>query len=173
MTSPFKHFLVWLTFSLFIAAMMENADGQILYVPVPGFDEALSPGEYDPLAGDDIPKEVLSDGKLENRIKRQLDRSPFVNGNITVQVDDGTAVLSGSVENRDAMAIAVEIAYDAGATNVHNHLHLRDHLDRPWTKMTDRELKEAVEDELYWSPFVNSVPIRVQAQNGIVTLSGR
>ena len=61
----------------------------------------------------------------------------------------------------------------SGATNVKNHLRIRELRDRPWKELTDRELKEAVEDELYWSPFVNSVQIRVQVRNGIVTQSGR
>lgn len=172
MISLLKYFFVFVTFSLFIAAMMENAVGQILYVPVAGFDEAISPGTYDPLSDDDNTY-VLSDEELEYHIQRRLEVSPFVNGDITVKVEYGSAILSGYVQDRDDMADAVEIAYDSGATNVKNRLQIRELRDQPWRKMTDRELKEAVEDELYWSPFVNSVPIRVEVQNGIVTLSGR
>src|SRR5690606_8291583 len=104
--------------------------------------------------------------------QRRLEVSPYENGKITVHVEQGETVLSGYVEDRDALVDAVEIAYDAGATNVNNQLHIKNQ-DFPWKKMTDQQLKEAVEEELYWSPFVNSVPIRVEAHNGNVTLSGR
>ncbi len=152
--------------------MMENAGGQILYVPVAGFDEAISPGANDSLSDDDKMYE-LSDEALEYRIQRRLEVSPYGNDDITVQVEHGETVLSGYVNNRDAMVDMVEIVYDSGATNVTNHIRIRDQLVHQWRKMTDQKLKEAVEDELYWSPFVNSVPIRVEVQNGIVTLSGR
>lgn len=174
MYSPSKYFFVLVTFSLFIASMMETTYGQIVYVPSTGFDEAISPEAYDPLSGDDAHQYVLSDEELEYRIQRLLEVSPFVNGDtVTVHVEYGITILSGHVADRNAMMDAVEIAYDSGATNVKNYLRLRELRDRPWKELTDRELKEAVEDELYWSPFVNSVPIRVQVQDGIVTLSGR
>lgn len=172
MKSPFKYFLVFVTFSLFIATMMEHTDGQILAVPLAGFDEAIFPGTNDPLSDDDNTY-VLSDEELEYRIQRRLEVSPYGNGDITVQVDKGETILSGYAKDRDAIVDVVEIAYDSGATNVKNQIRMRDQLDHPRRKITDQKLKEAVEAELYWSPFVNSVPIRVEAQNGIVTLSGR
>lgn len=152
--------------------MKEHTDGQILYVPIVGFDEAISPGANDPLPDDDN-KYVLSDEELEYRLQKRLEVSPYGKGDITVQVEHGETVLSGFVKNRDAMVEVLEIAYEAGATNIHNQIRMGDQLDHQWRKVPDQKLKEAVEDELYWSPFVNSVPIRVEAQNGIVTLSGR
>lgn len=156
--------------SLFNVAMMEHTNGQILSVPAAGFDEALTPGAHDPRSADKT--SVRSDEEIKYRIQRRLEVSPYGNGEIKVHVGQGETVLSGYVEDQDALVDVVEIAYDAGATNVNNQLRIRDH-DLPWEKMTDQELKEAVEEELYWSPFVNSVPIRVEARNGIVTLSGR
>lgn len=44
--------------------------------------------------------------------------------------------------------------------------------DRPWADMSDRELAEAVRDEIFWSPFVDNDPIQVQARQGVVTLQG-
>ncbi|HNP27740.1 MAG TPA: BON domain-containing protein [Nitrospirales bacterium] len=146
--------------------------GQMMYVPEAGFDASISREDSDPQAVEGT-SVVLSDEELESRIQRRLKVSPFVNGDVTVQVEHGVAVLSGSVDDRHDMADAVEIAYDSGATNVTNRLRMRDQLDHPWREMTDRELKQAVEDELYWSPFVNSLPIRVEVRNGIVTVSGR
>ena len=155
---------------LLIEAMMEHTNGQILSVPAVGFDEAISPGANDPLSADET--SLLSDEEIQYRIQQRLEVSPYENGEITVHVGNGETVLSGYVEDQDALLDLVKIAYDAGATNIDNQLRINNQ-DPPWRKMTDRELKEAVEEELYWSPFVNSVPIRVEAQNGIVTLSGR
>lgn len=170
MNSPFKRFFICGMCFLLIAAMMEHTNGQILSVPAVGFDEAISPGANDPLSADET--SVLSDEEIQYRIQQRLEVSPYEHGEITVHVGHGETVLSGYVEDQDALLDLVEIAYDAGATNIDNQLRIKNQ-DPPWRKMTDRELKEAVEEELYWSPFVNSVPIRVEAQNGIVTLSGR
>ena len=38
--------------------------------------------------------------------------------------------------------------------------------------MSDRGLARAVQEELSWSPFVDSDPIRVESKNGVVTLKG-
>lgn len=170
MNSPFKRFFICGMCLLLIAAMMEHTNGQILSVPAVGFDEAISPGANDPLSADET--SLLSDEEIQYRIQQRLEVSPYENGEITVHVGNGETVLSGYVEDQDALLDLVEIAYDAGATNIDNQLRIKNQ-DPPWRKMTDRELKEAVEEELYWSLFVNSVPIRVEAQNGIVTLSGR
>ncbi|WNM56681.1 BON domain-containing protein [Candidatus Nitrospira allomarina] len=170
MNFPYKRFFVGMICSFFITAMVEHTHGQILSVPAAGFDEALTPGAKDPLSADHTSE--LSDEEIQYRIQRRLKVSPYENGEITVRVGQGETILSGFVENQDALVDVVEIAFDAGATNVNNQLRIKNQ-DLPWKKMTDQELKEAVEEELYWSPFVNSVPIRVEARNGIVTLSGR
>lgn len=172
MNSPCKRFFVcvYMMCSFFIPAMMEYTHGQILSVPAAGFDEAITPGAHEPRSADH--PSVLSDEEIKYRIQRRLEIRPYGNGEITVHVRQGETVLSGYVEDQDALVDVVEIAYDAGATNVNNQLRIKNH-DLPGKRMTDQKLKEAVEEELYWSPFVNSVPIRVEAHNGIVTLSGR
>ena len=172
MNSPFKRFFVCVCMmcSFFIAERMESTYGQILSVPAAGFDEAITPGAHNPRSAETT--SVLQDKEMQHRIQRRLEVSPYEHGEITVHVGNGETVLSGYVEDQDALMDLVEIAYDAGATNIDNQLRIKTQ-DPPWKKMTDRELKEAVEEELFWSPFVNSIPIRVEARNGIVTLSGR
>jgi len=125
---------------------------------------------YDP-CHDDIGQ--LTDTKLRTCIKRDLATSPFVEReDIHVKIKNGTATLSGSVEDRSAMIDAVEIAYDAGASKVRNKLRPREREDRPWADMRDSELKAEIEDELDFSPFVNADQISVRVRNGIATLSG-
>lgn len=170
MNSPFNCCFVWVACSLVTVALIEQTDGQMLSVPAIGFDEAITPGAHDPHS--DNHTYGPTDEEMKYRIQRRLEVSPYGNGEITVHVGQGETVLSGYVEDQDALVDVVEIAYDAGATNVNNQLRIKNH-DLPWKRMTDQELKEAVEEELYWSPFVNSVPIRVEAHHGIVTLSGR
>lgn len=43
---------------------------------------------------------------------------------------------------------------------------------RDWRWKSDAELKEDVQSELYWSPFVDSDDISVSVNNGEVTLKG-
>jgi osmotically-inducible protein OsmY len=38
--------------------------------------------------------------------------------------------------------------------------------------LTDRSLFEAVESELFWSPFVDEDDVRIEVDDGVVTLSG-
>lgn len=111
----------------------------------------------------DLRKDIISD----------LSRSPFVEGeNITVSVNHGIATLGGTVEDRSAMIDAVEIAYDAGAMRVRNQLHPQTIEDRPWAEMRDREIREEIEEELWWSPYVNEERINVRVQDGVAILHG-
>lgn len=113
------------------------------------------------------------DHELREDIIYDLSISPFVEGeNITVSVNHGIATLAGRVEDRSAMIDAVEIAYDAGAMRVRNQLHPQELEDRPWAEMRDRELKEKIEEELWWSPFVNEEQISVRVQDGVAILHG-
>jgi len=125
---------------------------------------------YDPCY-DDV--DQLTDTRLRHCIKRDLVGSPFVDSeDVRVSVDNGTATLSGRVEDRSAMIDAVEIAYDAGASKVQNKLRPRERESRPWADMRDSELKAEIEDELDFSPFVNADQIRVKVRNGVATLYG-
>lgn len=113
------------------------------------------------------------DHELREDYLRSLSGSPFVDGeDITVAVNHGIATLAGSVEDRSAMIDVEEIAYDAGAMRVQNQLTIRESDDRPWAEMRDNELKEEIQDELWWSLFVNDDRIRVSVQDGVATLHG-
>ncbi|GJL48936.1 BON domain-containing protein [Candidatus Nitrospira salsa] len=141
--------------------------------PGPYYDSHYYPryGTYYNPCYDDIGQ--LTDTKLRYCIKRDLMASPFVDReDIHVRVDNGTATLSGSVEDRSAMIDAVEIAYDAGASKVRNKLRPRARESRPWADMRDSELKAEIEDELDFSPFVNADQIRVKVRDGVATLYG-
>ncbi len=143
----------------------------------PYIDRPYHPYSYDNSGHAYIPSRyedgTLTDPSLRARIRLDLAMSPFVDReHIRISVDDGVATLSGIVADRRAMIDAVEIAYNAGARKVHNRLHPRHREARPRKDMRDTELKREIEEELVWSPFVNSDRIDVRVKNGVATLYG-
>lgn len=91
---------------------------------------------------------------------------------VRVGVENGVATLTGMVLNRESMVEAVEDAYEGGARKVRNELQIFRYDERPWGEMSDRSLAKAVREELTWSPFVDTDPIRVDVRRGVVTLQG-
>jgi osmotically-inducible protein OsmY len=190
---PLKEYLIMMLATFTITGITDTANGQVFIDPYEeGMQDTISDWNYNPIedemynygkspyfsgviSEDEYTRDLgLSDSELQERIEQRLKGSPFVNGNtITVQVEQGSAMLSGQVEDRSAMVDAVETAYDSGAENVINALRFAEQSKQPWRHLTDEELKDAVEDELFWSPFVNSDRIRVSVHNGVVTLAGR
>ncbi len=190
---PLNAYLIMMLATFTVTGMTYTANGQVFIDPYEeGIQDMMSNWNYDPIedqmydygkspyfsgviSEDEYNRDfALSDNELKERIEQRLELSPFVNGStITVQVEQGSAMLSGQVEDRSAMVDAVDIAYDSGAENVRNSLRFSEQSNQPWRHMTDRELKDAVEDELFWSPFVNSDRIRVRVHKGVVTLYGR
>jgi osmotically-inducible protein OsmY len=55
-----------------------------------------------------------------------------------------------------------------GVVAVRNRLDV----DAPFTAKTDREIREDIEDQLWWSPFVDSDDITVEVHSGVATLKG-
>jgi len=142
--------------------------GEFVYESNPYYGSHYDP--YDPYYFDD---NILTDREIRRRTRRILSVSPFVNEeHIRVSVDKGITTLSGTVEDRSAMLDAVEIAYDSGAWKVRNKLRKRDWNNQPWADMRDAELKEEIEDELAFSPFVNADRIAVSVRNSVATLYG-
>ncbi len=67
-----------------------------------------------------------TDGAIESDIRSEFFWSPFVDGgDITVQVEDGTATLTGHVDSWSEYAAATENAREGGATWVDNDLVVR------------------------------------------------
>jgi osmotically-inducible protein OsmY len=107
------------------------------------------------------------DTSLRASIIDELEGSPYVDSDrIDVRVRNGVAILTGTVEDRDALIAAEENAYEGGARKVVNNLRIARLDDRPWQDMSDSRLAEEVRDEL------DSDRIRVRVRDGIVTLDG-
>jgi osmotically-inducible protein OsmY len=69
---------------------------------------------------------TASDLTIEENIENQLFWSPFVESEtINVEVNDGTAILTGNVDTRAQKSMAEANAYEGGARRVVNNLNLR------------------------------------------------
>lgn len=142
------------------------------------------------------PLTQVSDPKIEERVRKALLRDPYVEKNeITVQVFNGIVKLYGTVDSSFEKRRAEEAASRVkGVVAVTNNLLVsrgyeipvtdpyldpweRDGL-RPYTYhppyplTRDELIKKDIEDELWWSPFVDLSDINVSVDNGVATLTG-
>lgn len=140
--------------------------------------------------------EPRSDSAIEETVEKALNRHPYVERyDIRVDVRGGTVELDGVVDYYYEKAMADDLAaLQNGVVAVNNDLEVVEttrpfvyepYLDtlpprtygwydyQPyWSQQTDADIREEVEDELWWSPFVDSDAVDVSVDNGIVTLTG-
>ncbi len=142
------------------------------------------------------PMQERTTEQIEDAVRRTLLRDPYVDRyEINVRVVEGTAYLSGAVDSYFEKAQAEDAASRVkGVVDVSNALVVAEK-DRPivfdpyvydWNvyeygwydyappplAKSDREIKEDIEEELWWSPFVDSEEINVTVENGTATLTG-
>jgi osmotically-inducible protein OsmY len=138
-----------------------------------------------------------TDEQLEEDVQQALRSNPYVDRyDIVVTVRDGVATLVGKVDTWYEKAEADDVAARVyGVTAVNNNLKVEDgkevythdplvdewyiydydwyeRPDRDGTKKTDWEISEDVQDQFFWSPFVDGDQVRVTVEGGIVTLEG-
>jgi len=142
------------------------------------------------------PKMLLSDQKIEEKVKRALLRDPYVESNaITVEVTNGVVELYGTVDTYFEKSQADEAASRVnGVVLVDNGLIVRKdygpfirqpYVDEPYTAdyewydyrprfpiKSDRQIRRDIEEELFWSPFVDADEVNVAVDNGEATLTG-
>ncbi|WP_447968655.1 BON domain-containing protein [Nitrospira sp. M1] len=71
-------------------------------------------------------EEEKTDGDIQLDIENQVWWNPYLSGqDIVATVQNGTAILSGSVEHAPQRVIAEQQAFEAGASAVENRLHVR------------------------------------------------
>ena len=142
------------------------------------------------------PGKNLGDPEIQERVEEALTRSPWVDaGEIVVTVVGGIVKLKGTVDSSFERVRADEAASGvSGVVEVVNLLtvprvelplghdpYLDDvdprHLD--WYRYhplspnaSDARLQEAIEMELFWSPFVDGTDIQVEVEDGVATLTG-
>jgi osmotically-inducible protein OsmY len=116
------------------------------------------------------PPNVPSNGELVKRVGTALTLNPLVNRfEINIRATAGRVYLSGDVttsfEKNEAERVAENVK---GVIEVINNINYPD----TWNWKSDKEIRENVKDELFWSPFVDEDQVNVSVLNGVVTLTG-
>jgi osmotically-inducible protein OsmY len=137
------------------------------------------------------PSTAVADAKLATAVTRSLNDDVLVDASgIDVQVNGGVVTLSGRVDSYVEKSEAEDAATRTnGVVTVTNHLTVADPFltsypwdyqpfYRPvpgsaaWPYHTDAEIRDSIEDELFWSPFVDSEDVTVSVRDGVATLTG-
>lgn len=142
------------------------------------------------------PKYAVSDSDVTARVRDAMERDPYVERfEITPSVISGTAYLYGIVDsNFEKNRAALVAAGVKGVKNVNNYLRVdnttayvydpfvdEDYFDSAKLMTnyelrapgkTDAQLKDDIESELWWSPYVNANQVSVEVDRGIATLTG-
>jgi len=110
------------------------------------------------------------DAEIQKRVREALLENPQIGPHdIRVSSVDGKVFLSGVVNTRRDRLLAGNIASTVkGVAEIQNNIEVRD-IDRG---KTDLEIKEDIEDELWWSPFVDSGEVTVTVRDGVAILTG-
>jgi osmotically-inducible protein OsmY len=139
----------------------------------------------------------LTDAEIVENVREAMNRDPFVEGfEVTVSVINGVAHLYGSVDSYFEKGRADDVASRAkGVVEVRNNLSVEAGdeplayepyaeedmypYDYDWydyepspTYTRDSEIRTDIEDELWWSPFVDANQVTVSVENGVAHLTG-
>jgi osmotically-inducible protein OsmY len=142
------------------------------------------------------PDEPLADKDVAQAVRAALLRDPYVESyEVTVSVQNGVADLYGTVDSYFEKLQAEDVASRVpGVVLVDNNIHVDedyapyvydpyvdkwDPYDYEWydyrpgyTASSDWEIELEIEDELYWSPFVDAGDVNVSVENGVAELTG-
>lgn len=138
----------------------------------------------------------LSDKEIAELVVEALERDPFVErDDVDIDVANGIAYLYGRVDSYYEKSQADDVASRvAGVKKVRNHLVV-DYARGPFVYdpfvydpypydydwydyepeppfRSDAEIKKEIEDEIWWSPFVDSDDVTVTVEDGVATLAG-
>lgn len=141
------------------------------------------------------PEDTPSDSTLRERVKAALKRNPYADDDqVSMVVNDGVVHLHGTVDSHFQEAqINGAIERVQGVLAVRSYLTVTDIApyaynpyvddwyvyDYDWyryepapTMTSDRQIKQDIADQLWWSPYVDSDEVRVSVDDGVATLSG-
>jgi osmotically-inducible protein OsmY len=117
------------------------------------------------------PRMIGANPELEERIRDAFAEDPYLDRwDVKVSAYSGRVYLSGDVNTSFERDRAEYIAEGVkGVVEIENMIDF----DYTWRWKPDWEIKQDVESELYWSPFVDSDDINVTVEGGVVTLTGK
>jgi osmotically-inducible protein OsmY len=112
----------------------------------------------------------LTDDQLEASVRGALLRDAYVDRfNINVSVVNGHAHLYGTVDTKLERQRAENATSTIdGIVDVSNYLIIGDE----WEAEEDWKIRESIESELFWSPFVDSDDVTVSVVDGVARLGG-
>lgn len=143
------------------------------------------------------PPKGLTDAEVAADLKAALHRDPSLKPyTVGVRVDGGVARLGGVVDTaaekiragriarrvRGVVAVANGLVvatpdrppYDPSMADVWSDDDGGPYYQSPYyLSRTDAELKDAIEYQLFWSPFVDADQVQVSVEDGVATLTGR
>lgn len=112
-----------------------------------------------------------SDAEIKAKVVDALAQDPFVERYaITPVVSNGKVFLYGTVDTLFERMRAEDVASRViGVIDVENNLELT---VVPTTRKSDWEIEQDIEDELFWSPYVDADQVNVSVDDGVATLTG-
>lgn len=112
-----------------------------------------------------------TDTQLVERVTEALARNPYLDQyQIGVAARSGVVRLSGDVDTAFAARVAGFVA-----SHVNGVVDVVNALEPPRTDVptaNDRQIRDHIEDQLFWSPFVDADEVLTTVHNGVATLSG-
>ncbi len=137
----------------------------------------------------------VADASVEDSVRAWFRADPLIERYaLEVEVRDGTARLTGRVDDvREKLRAEQLAARTHGVREIENrvdvvastayvfdpYVDVDSPLDRRWyfrpphnAPMDDDWLRDEVEEELFWSPYVDSDQVEIRVEDGTVTLSG-
>jgi osmotically-inducible protein OsmY len=111
-----------------------------------------------------------ADSEIEQKILDALERDHTMHCyNLVARVINQKAYLHGTVDNHYEKSRATDVVSRvAGVVEIENYVEVI----KPWEWKGDAEIKNEVESQFFWSPFVDSDEITVTVEDGEVTLTG-
>lgn len=116
------------------------------------------------------PVTPIPDATIAKNIRTGFSIDPLIERiEIRTSVYNGVVYLHGTVDSYSEKWRAQDIASRTnGVVEVRNHLIVDDY----WTWVADWEIEDEIEDQLWWSPFVDANEVNVSVEDGVATLKG-
>jgi len=116
------------------------------------------------------PVTLSTNTDLKRAVSKALIEDLYVDRfELTVSAFNGTVYLSGDVntswEKQRAKTVTQGVK---GVLSVANYIDSK----YTWTWKPDWQIRDDIEDEFFWSPFVDGDDVNVSVENGIATLTG-
>lgn len=127
------------------------------------------------IAMNDNQTNSLSDSEIKSRIKDELQNTWFTPSydSITVDVDNGNVTITGIVsDSGDSEEIENRVSKIRGVKIIRNNLSFSSDQNNQAAKVSDKDIKQRIDDELKNSWWGNYPKVKVNVNRGVVILSG-